>query len=126
MRSSLPADWPRRVGLRGAQARPVLVAVFTFTVALALRLQSLAGVLPYVHHPDESTNERTSYRVAREPLAPPASFSYPSFLFYTQALVMRAVELESGVRVLGSVSIGRGNTLTVDRQYWLWGRGLTA
>src|SRR4051794_36891546 len=67
-----------QVGARSIQLLPrplavrhvVLAAVFAS--ALALRLWGISGVLPYVHHPDEITNEYVAVNVAHAPLRSPA------------------------------------------------------
>lgn len=102
-----------------------LLAV-VYVVALSVRCIGVRGVLPYLHHPDEIVNEHVAVQVAHSPTKSPAFFNYPSLLFYTQAVVIRATEWASGAPVRAADVVSQGNARTDDSTHWVAGRVVTA
>jgi hypothetical protein len=109
-----------------SRGRTLLVLLAVFLATTAASFHSLPTVLPYLHNPDEVVDEGVALRVAHAPAKSPEFFRYPSLLFYTQALVYRADELFSGVRIEPAVVDSLGNARTSHPRHWLLGRALTA
>jgi hypothetical protein len=102
------------------------LAFSTFLFALAVRIASISTVLPEIQHPDEPINERVVLAVRADPAASPAFFSYPSFLFYSQAALLGGYEALTGTRVTPSRVIIDGVTKTEFPGHWVAARTLTA
>jgi 4-amino-4-deoxy-L-arabinose transferase-like glycosyltransferase len=109
-----------------APRRSSLVLALVFVCALAVRLWGISGVLPYVHHPDEITNEEVAVLVAHAPFRSPGFFNYPSLLFYAQAFVIRVDEAVRSSQVSKSELESQGNAKVTEVSHWVLGRGLTA
>jgi hypothetical protein len=109
-----------------ARALTRRVVACTFVVSLVVRLASISTVLPEIHHTDELTNERVVLAVRDTPTKSPAFFAYPTFMFYSQAALLRAYEAVTGARVKVSRVISNGVARTQFPGHWVAARTLTA
>jgi hypothetical protein len=102
------------------------VIAIVFVCAAAVRLTTIAGVLPAVHHPDEPTNEKIVLQVAHDPLHSPGFFNYPTLFFYVEGTVAHAYEVVTGTQIAPVRSLSSGNVHTSFPGFWIAARSTTA
>jgi hypothetical protein len=102
------------------------VLAVVFVCAVCVRLTTISGVLPAVHHPDEPTNEKVVLRVAHDPFHSPDFFNYPTLFFYVEGAVARVYEATTGNRIVPVRSLSSGNVHTSFPGFWIAARSTTA